>query len=140
MKLKVVWKKSEDPEDYLEVIPYEDNLDEVCENGEATEILTENIIDYLKADEVGDFINKCISKLRHGGFLTLDGTDFSEIVRLYYNAAIDLAKTNLLLFGEGNKKSISSGYELSEALTDVGLTVDKCRYENGRYLIKAVRP
>ncbi len=79
------------------------NLDDVVDDAEATEIIAEDIIDFLPLGDVERVIEHWIKKLRHGGKIIVGGTDMFEVCKAFSNYTIDLAMANYLLHGAQEK-------------------------------------
>lgn len=83
------------------------NLNTICEQSEATEIILDCILSYLHFDHIADFLTKMISRLRINGKLIIYDNDFNIISNLYNNGSIDIKTVNQLIFGQDRIKKCS---------------------------------
>jgi hypothetical protein len=122
-----------------------DNLDDVCENSECTNIVAEDIIDYCSSNDVNGLLTHWISKLRHGGTLVVGGNNLTELCRLYNNKVMSLMDFNLALFGLQRqphefKQSCVNVEELVASLQEYGLVITKKHVIGHKYIVEAMRP
>jgi 2-succinyl-5-enolpyruvyl-6-hydroxy-3-cyclohexene-1-carboxylate synthase len=120
-------------------------LDHTVDNGEASEIIAEDVIDYLGPDYVDKAINNWLSKLQHGGIIVIGGTDIRVVCKSYFLRQLNTVEVNNLLYGEQKnvqqyKKSCLTIHEVCELLKSLGLKIILKRHDGFRYLIKAKRP
>jgi 2-succinyl-5-enolpyruvyl-6-hydroxy-3-cyclohexene-1-carboxylate synthase len=120
-------------------------LDHTVDNGEASEIIAEDVIDYLGPDYVDKAINNWLSKLQHGGIIVIGGTDIRVVCKSYFLRQLNTVEVNNLIYGEQKnvqkyKKSCLTIHEVCELLKSLGLKIILKRHDSFRYLIKAKRP
>lgn len=88
---------------YLHVSPMNgDNptdLDRYVDNNECSEILCDEIINYIPITELYKYFVKLESKLAHNGKLIINSNDSIEIAKLYHNGNIDTLTFNNLIYG-----------------------------------------
>jgi hypothetical protein len=122
-----------------------DKLDDIVDDGEATEILAMDVIDYLSIPDVNNVIRHWVSKLAHGGRIIIGGTDLYEVCKAFANYSITITETNYLLHGEQTephftKKVNFTSLGLSEYLTkELGLKLIKCRHNGFDMVVEAER-
>lgn len=128
------------------------NLNDIVEPNEAMEILAPDILDTIRRQDLKPFLEHLVSKLRHGGKLTIGGTDLMESCRAIISAShvkphgkIDTSVANEILYGKqvdfwDYHRSVSSMKELSDILTSFGLKIIKKRTNALKMVVEAVRP
>lgn len=79
-----------------------------------------------------------ISKLRHGGTISLVGSDLTEISRGLTTGHLELPKALTLLYG--GRHSISTLSAIVEKLQGHGLKVMQKRCNDYKYYVVATRP
>ncbi len=103
-------------------------LGPIVDAAEAEEIIALGILDYLPFGKVEEVVKHWISRLAHGGKLTVGTTDFLELSRLSHLRLISLDDFNRILHGEQRevwqfKKSSCSLNLLTELLVNNGLRI-----------------
>jgi hypothetical protein len=115
-----------------------------CENGEATEILSENVLEYIPLDHYFGTISNWLSKLRHNGKLIIVTQDIYGLTRKYLNGELNLGEYNLAMFGSSSapaqKRSGVSMHELKQLVKQVGLTLEKSYFSDNNITLILRRP
>jgi hypothetical protein len=75
-----------------------DQLDKVVDDSECTEIILENILQYIKQQHIGPLFNNIIKKIRHRGKLILIFDDINVILKHFLRGAINLQELNDILY------------------------------------------
>jgi hypothetical protein len=115
------------------------SLDDYIEDGEAEEIILDDIIEYIRSDIFIMVFEKCIKKIKHGGKIIITGTDIYLVCKAFVEYKISIEELNLLVYG--NAKNIGLTSEtISKYLEKIGFKIIKRRHEIYDYLIEAQRP
>jgi len=120
-------------------------LDLPVEKAECTEIIGEDIIDYISYDKIQEVVTGYVSKLRHGGRIILGGTDIFEVAKQCITQSNPVQKTNQLLYGDGNpsgwgfKRSCTTILHISSIFSQLGLKVTKQRLSETKFIVEAFR-
>lgn len=119
------------------------NLTEL-DAGEATEILADAVIEYLPRVPCEEIIKDWVSKLGHGGKISITFDDLHAVTRLFFLQRITFAECNFLLQGPmiepwQDKKINFTIPEVSKILESYGLKVITKELEGVKALVVAVR-
>ena len=88
------------------------HLDSIVDNSECTEIIANDITDYMEPHEVERIIHHWAGKIRRGGILVVIGIDIMEVAKgLAYGTLLDktenpfqqIQKANMLLHNAGGE-------------------------------------
>ncbi len=121
------------------------NLDPVCDAGEVDELVAHDLIDTLPYREANEVLDHWISRLAHGGTITLSCVDTLEVTKMFQNRSLMMGQLNALLHGEQTEswKFRQGSYhlgQLANILTSKGLVVLQKRIHQFRAIIVAQRP
>jgi len=122
--------------DYIN-LSYDDALP--CEDAECTEIIAEEIIDYIPIDKTLDIIQLFVSKLRLGGKIVLGGTDIIELSKDILRQNKTMVEVNHELFGDGKKQGCLALNDVATILSHLGLKVTKQRLDGAKFIVEAIR-
>ena len=76
------------------------NIDNMVDHNECTDVLALDVIDYLPLGLRHNVINHWCTKVAHGGTITLSGLNLQEVTRLIFNGKIsDVAEINRIVYG-----------------------------------------
>ncbi len=133
------------PEDQRRIRGHFSCLDEIVDDAECDELIAGDILDYVSVEDVDEVLDHWISKLRHGGVITIGGLDLREVTSHIANYTLKTPDANILLFGAQQapwqfRKSVSTLSERIAYLTDKGLKPLKKRADNYFYSITMERP
>ena len=119
-------------EDETKTVGDLENLHDIVEDAEATEILALDIIDFLPLNSVEPAISHWVSKLRHGGKIAIGS----------YQKILGLAEANEVIHGTQERPRIShlTIDTLIEILEKQGLQVIKKRVNKFDMTVEAQRP
>ncbi len=122
-----------------------DKLDNLIDDAECEEIRAINVLEYYSIHQVGLVLKHWISKLAHGGTLTIGCVDVREVSKAVCNADISIEDTNLFLHGLQRspidfKRSNYTVSQIAEVLKNKGLKVVSKKVENLQCIVKAIRP
>ncbi len=158
MKLNLVWCGNSDflngyinidpaaPDNQNGILKAElDKLDPFIDDAECEEIRAINVLEFYSIHQVGLVLKHWISKLAHGGVLTIGCVDIREISKALCNIDISIEDTNLFIHGlQRNpiefKRSSYTVTQISEVLKNKGLKILSKKVDNLQCIVKAVRP
>jgi hypothetical protein len=158
VKINLIWSNTDlYGEDFINIGAFVDeesanirrgdvkNLDKFLDNGEAETIVAADIIDYLDSNKVGAVIQHWVSKLAHGGTITIGGVDLLEVSRAIFHAKLSITQANELIHGSPAapyllKRTTYSMLGVVHDLESFGLRVIKKRVDGYLYLVEAQRP
>jgi len=128
--------------DETKVVGDVENLDDMVEDAEATEILALDIIDFLPPESIEAAIGHWVSKLRHGGKIAIGGKDLWQISKALYQKILDLEEANEVIHGTQEKPRISNFTidKLINTLESRGLQILKKRINKFDMVVEAQRP
>jgi len=143
MKVKIQFDKRDEGGDYVLVSPQE-NLNDVCEDSECTELIADDILGYFPGSQVNTILHHWLKKIRMGGSIVITGIDLSEVMRNIQGRSISLTEANILLYGNQEKPhefraSSVTGLELTKIIKQMGFKIIKNSIENFKYIVKAER-
>jgi hypothetical protein len=120
------------------------NLDSVCEDGEAEEIIALDVIDYIDIRNKQNVMDHWIKKVAIDGRIVIGGIEIKEVARNIYLDRLDLEESINLLYGDpnfpfGNRKGCLSSEIISNLLQSRGLRIISKKLINYKYCIIAER-
>lgn len=110
----------------------------VVADAECTEILAEDLIDYLPLPKMGEVLKWVRSKMRHGCKLIIGGTDIYELSKAFSSFHISLTDFNKLVYSEG-KSTMLTLPALVELIEQLELKVITKRVNNFKMVVVAER-
>ena len=115
------------------------------EDNEATEIRAIDIIDYYPLERQDQLFDHWISKLRHGGVITVGGVDLVEMAQLLYHYNVTTEDFNSIFFGASKetwqrRQSVQPMHRLANLLSQKGLEVIEKFITGQRFVVKVRRP
>jgi hypothetical protein len=153
MKLNLLWDSSNVLNGFQNIDPFSsgsdgkiatdlNNLDHVCGDAEARQIIVENVIDYFTFGEAKELISYWKRKLRLQGAIILCGLDAIAVAQMYFLRSISLEEFNKKIYGDHNKhvkKCIYSILDVRNILTSLGLKITKAELTNNTYVVEGER-
>lgn len=120
------------------------NLDPLVDNASCTDIVARNVLEYVPHPEIVNILNHWISKLRHGGKLTIVTTDLRSIAKSIIRDALEPSDYLSLLYGEQRnafdiKRSILTLGTLSALLESAQLKITNKSMDSFEFSITAER-
>ncbi len=120
------------------------NFDTIAEFGECSEIVGLDIIEYIPHNLLRETLSYWVSKLAHGGLLTLSATHLETLIKAYYRKELKNQLFNELLFGKQDlpcnfKKGSVNLEEIRDFLISLKTKVVECRIVGTQFFIKVVR-
>lgn len=116
------------------------DLSALVEISECTEILADEVLDYISTKDTFVVVEYWSKLLRHGGKLIIGGTDLYEVSKAVVNQTLNIREANEILHGIGveriNQMSI---LDLCEILKSVGLKIMSKRINGFQMVVTAVR-
>jgi len=129
-----------DSNDIFRMITFEDLQSIICD-AEAMDIIVDHALCYVEASKIIDTLQLVISKLHHGGKLTICDMDLEEVIRLYSEYKMTLGEFNGCIHGfKYIKKSSFSQKTIVDILKQYGLKILKRRYNETEFVVEAIRP
>jgi hypothetical protein len=121
------------------------NLDEHVDAAECDELIATDILDFLPAHQIDEVLNHWVSKIRHGGTITVGGLDLREVARGLVKHELNINDANLLIYGAQqaawqHRRSSTTLQNVLAVLTSKGLKPIKKRVESYFYSITMERP
>lgn len=115
------------------------------DDGEASEILAYDILDFFAANMADEILAHWLSKLAHGGTLTVAVIDLLEVARGVTSHIVSIEQAQDLLHGLQEKKwdLKKSSYTLQQLVSTIssrGYKVLSKRVENYRAIVTCQRP
>ena len=109
-----------------------------------TEIICEDIMDFIPYNEFYKTIEHYVSKLRHNGRIVISGTDMEVVSKMYLNGELNTLEFNRVVHGEQNNAwSFKLGQitieETSEILIELGLKIQSKSINGMCFQIVGVR-
>lgn len=115
-----------------------DNLSPIVDANEVTELVALDVLDHYPTDKVDAVLDHWLSRLAHGGKITISVVDIREVARIFLNGAMDIAELNNLV--HNNRQCSITLSQLVEVLENKGLTILTKRVVDRRAVITGVRP
>lgn len=121
------------------------NLEGLVEDAQCTEIIAEDILDYIASNDILNFLTYYVKKLRHKGKLIIGGTDLYSLCKAVVTKNLNVLLTNHLLHGEQThpwdfKYGQISLDDLVDLLKSLGLKILKKRVNGYKMVVEAERP
>lgn len=117
-----------------------DNLSIYVDDGEATEIIALDLIDFIPLQEKESVMKHWLSKLAIGGTITIGGTDLYQVAKAFALNQLKLGETAAFLYGDNLSRSgLITCAQMKKILEDSGLKVLEARLNNFSYHVIAER-
>jgi hypothetical protein len=121
------------------------NLTEFVDDAECEELVALDIIDFLSIASRQVVLDHWITKIRHGGIITIGGLDIVDITRAVSTQQISIGQANLYIYGQQSapwqhRYSSVDVKTMILTLQEKGLRILKRRTNNFFYMITAERP
>lgn len=117
------------------------DLTAIVETSECTEILADDILDFITAENTFPTLEYWSKLLRHGGSLIVGGTDLYEVSKAVTNQTLNIREANEILHGTGidhiNQMTI---IDLCEILKSLGMKIVSKRINGFKMVVIAQRP
>jgi hypothetical protein len=112
-----------------------------CSEGEAEEIICDEILSFYPKETVNRMIAHYVTRLGHGGSITISDLNAYEISRQFTLGKINLEEYNQQAFGgKYERKSWVGIPEVVGILAEMGLIIKLKRIDGFKFTVKAVRP
>ena len=124
----------------------DEELDAAVDDAEATEIVANNVLEFVPLLELIDYLQHIIQKLRHGGSLVVTGIDAYTVAKDYTACRLSIEDFNILLHGnQGDAMNIKCATLTMHGMVnfmrdELGLTITRQHLEEYNYVIEATRP
>jgi hypothetical protein len=119
-------------------------INDIIDDGEAKEIIVDNILDYIAVEQLSQYIRMLAGKLQHSGKLIITGNDLTIICEQFIRGEVNVIDFNRLLFGLKNHawnfklSSITLG-DIVEICKLCGLKILERKLNGPLFVIKAER-
>lgn len=123
----------------------DDELDAVVDNAEVTELVADNVLEFIPLPELVGYLGHMVQKLRHGGRLVITGVDAYTVAKDYSSYRLSIEEFNILLHGnqrdEHNIKcaTLTMHGMVNFLRKEFGLTIVRQHLEDYNYVIEATR-
>lgn len=122
-----------------------DDLSHTVDANELDELVAMDILDYFPMNHADVILDHWLSRLKHGGELTLSVVDLRQISREVLSNALDISDVNHLLFGKQEKpwqfkNCVFTIHTLVEILGAKGYTIIKKLAVGNRAIVTVRRP
>jgi len=132
----------------LGIVPdYEGELDAAADDAEVTELVANNILEFVQLHQLLDLLKLIVRKLRHKGKLIVTGVDAYSVAKDYVNYKLSIEDLNILLHGRqrDNAQDVKMATLTMHGLVnflrnDMGLKITRQAIEEYEYVIEAERP
>ena len=124
----------------------DDELDAAVDNAEVTELVANNILEFIPLPQLTNFLTHMIQKLRHKGTFIITGIDAHTVAKDYTNYKLSIEDFNILLHGNQRDDSNIKVATLTMhgmvcfLREDFGLTITRQYLDEYNYVIEAIRP
>lgn len=102
------------------------------------------LTDTIPANALTGVLELYISKLRHGGVITVLGTDIYQVALAIVNRNIDVIGANKLIFGGPDVSNFHSSLvsinDIAAIFEDAGLKITKKALNGVSYVVEGARP
>lgn len=120
------------------------NLDEWCFDGQAKQVVIDEVLSTLSLNQLGDFLYQAGKKVCVGGKIILIDVDSYEIARSYFLGHLDVIKYNALTYGSQDKpwnyrQNSLSMFDINTLLSARGFKILGLKSGDYRYIIEAER-
>lgn len=105
-------------------------------NNSCTDIILNDVIDFVPYNDIGKFLKLIISKLRTNGNIMITGTELGLVSRLVVNGDISPEQYSSHMAG---RLSSNFMYVVVDALSKLGLTVQLANTKGMLYEVVATR-
>lgn len=121
------------------------DLSTLVDAGECSEVVALDVLDYFPGAAVDQVLRNWLSRLCHGGRLTVSVVDLREVSRALLAGNVSMDDANELLTGKQEKawqfkKSVFTLSQLVEVMTNLGYRVLAKRVQNYRAVVTVERP
>lgn len=113
-------------------------LDNVVEDSECTDIILDNILHYIKLEQIETLLSHVIRKLRHNGELVINFNDINLLSQKIFRCSIEPEQYNEVLFN--GKQSVFTLQYLEEILKNNNLEITSKEFVSFKGTLKARRP
>lgn len=143
MKLNIV-TYGKPTEGYININLFTQDINQEVLQAECEHIVLEDVIGYVKYEELFTFFSQICSKLRHNGKLTIIDFDIIQVSKAFISTEIDQEEFNRIVFGDFNtenrKRSIIDLGILCDILDSMGLKIIYKKLSTSRFIVEAIRP
>lgn len=151
MKINFIEKSNLARNGYTNLCPFEGNeqlnvkrheithLNRVVDNGEASEIIIHNLLDYMPYNAIEEFLSVCAKKLAINGIIKILGIECLELFRNILQANISFEKLNSVLYRHASQKSASSSIDIRKFLENNSILINGVTIDVYNYYIEGIK-
>ena len=117
------------------------NLDSVCARAECTEMILDDLLEYIPLQQIPGLLAGLITRIRKNGKLIINSLDVNETIKQYSNGLLSIADLNAIVYGNSgiNKCSAFSHTDLHGILVSNGLQIVSIELLTNSFTIIAQR-
>lgn len=120
------------------------DLDDVADDGEVTDLIALDVIDYVGSEQADTVLSGWIGKLRHGATITVGGIDMHEVAHALISRKLGLVEANVLLYGWQQapwdyRKSTFTIQHVIQFFREKGMKLERKHIHQYKYVITARR-
>lgn len=139
--MKINISTTDQRNNYINLNPLKDNmnLDSICENNTAEEILAISCMEYFDCEDIFTIIKHWFDKLKNNSILKIGITDLRIVSKMFLESQMDIEGFMNFLWGtkQNKKKSAIDGLTLCQLLTKAGFKILVKRYDGISFFIEA---
>jgi hypothetical protein len=113
------------------------NLNNVLDDGEVTELLALDTIDFLPWPKRGDFLNHLMQKVELGGTLKVGGREVNAVANALSTGQLSIEQGNAILYN--GRQSTGTIQETLKLMRFLGLEITSSYYHQFNYIVEARR-
>jgi hypothetical protein len=119
-------------------------LNEYIDDGEASEIILENILEYIPSEQILNFFKSLSAKLSHGGTCTIISKDIIILAEAFTRGEISIIDFNKILFGNKThawdfRISTITLADINDICKSLGLSILERKITGYDFIIKVQR-
>jgi len=122
------------------------DLDDQVDDAEVTELIANNVLEFVPLTKLIDFLAQMIRKLRHDGTIIVAGVDAYTVAKQFANYKLSIEEFNVLLHGlqqtdnDVKLATLTLHGMVNFLKEEFGLTIIRKNLEDYNYFIEAKRP
>ena len=121
------------------------DISPVASDAECTELICEDVIDFLHREETFEVLTSWSKKIRHKGKIVITSVDAYQVCKSFLEKDIDIEQFNQIIHGTFQapwdvRLSHTTLEELSKFFTSLGFIITKKKISGIRTILEATRP
>jgi hypothetical protein len=116
-------------------------LNNLCEPSECTEMILDEVLEYIQYHNIKDFISKLSSRIRLNGNFVIYFYHGDMILNAFENGIINHQQLNNIIFGRGkiSKNSIINLDFIEQIIKDINFVIQSIEINNYKVILVAKR-